>query len=486
MVQSNSYLRGQYLIALDTHKLNGSFLESFDKQSVWNGYTIFTGGSLPVTQVSSETVQVLLLGYVVHYEHHNLGNQELLSWVVSNALSAEDAIKLIQDCGGRYVALIRDKSVTVAVTDCCALRQIYWFNEGNILVMSSSAKLVLDALGQKPELEEKVSTLLNNDHFRTAESPWYGDKWYDKRIKKVLANHFLDMKSISVHRIKYQYTGPSNYKDILSYACIILKGLVKAIHSRYNIIQPLTAGYDSRLVLAASKSLSNKTRYYIIDDKYNLSKKPDVKISTALCKKLGLNFEVIMPVKLQQDFLVEYQKLCFFPRILPKTSHIQWHYYVHRDDNVINVTGNCGGAIKGIFRNKVRKGNEREGLTRIAGFNRFFESEVNMWYFDAVEFCRTNDIYISDLFYWEQRMSNWCATYLFEQDIAIEEFTPYNHKNLLLALLHVDMNKRKGPQCLLHKELINQLWPECLSLPFNPIAGLQLEVRLKRFVKQFF
>ncbi|MBJ3793540.1 hypothetical protein I8J38_34180, partial [Bacillus sp. OA1] len=76
---------------------------------------------------------------------------------------------------------------------------------------------------------------------------------------------------------------------------------------------------------------------------------------------------------------------------------------------------------------------------------------------------------ILDLFYWEQRMGNWGTMYQAEQDIAIEEFCPFNNRRLLIALLKLEKEYRQGPEHIIYKKMINSLWPETLSEPINPL-----------------
>ena len=49
-------------------------------------------------------------------------------------------------------------------------------------------------------------------------------------------------------------------------------------------------------------------------------------------------------------------------------------------------------------------------------------------------FAKANNISILGLFCWEQRMGQWHALYQYEQDVAIEEFCPFNNKGLLLSI----------------------------------------------------
>lgn len=57
---------------------------------------------------------------------------------------------------------------------------------------------------------------------------------------------------------------------------------------------------------------------------------------------------------------------------------------------------------------------------------------------------------------------------LAEQDIAIEEFCPFNCRLLYCLLLATPRRLRSGLDYPLYKQLIKHMWPEALALPFNP------------------
>jgi hypothetical protein len=55
-----------------------------------------------------------------------------------------------------------------------------------------------------------------------------------------------------------------------------------------------------------------------------------------------------------------------------------------------------------------------------------------------------------------------------DKDIAQEEFVPFNSPQLIVTMLNYTRSKRKKPRYELHHEIIRELWPELLEIPFNP------------------
>jgi len=168
--------------------------------------------------------------------------------------------------------------------------------------------------------------------------------------------------------------------------------------------------------------------------------------------------------------LKEYNKEHVMPRILPKTANIQYHYYNSDKPGTINVNGN-GGEIARCYYGYTNRKITLEMLLLFSGYPssiEFVRQELDCWFVDASQFAEEHKIPLLDLFYWEQRMGNWGALYPFEQDIAIEEISPFNNKSLLYALLRVKASKRRSPDYKFIRKLIQNLWPDTLSEPINP------------------
>jgi hypothetical protein len=73
-----------------------------------------------------------------------------------------------------------------------------------------------------------------------------------------------------------------------------------------------------------------------------------------------------------------------------------------------------------------------------------------------------------DMFAWEQVAGSWAAMWNDEVAIAHETLPLFNCRDFLTALLSVDEPYRRAPDNELHYRMINHMWPEGLSEPFNP------------------
>lgn len=119
----------------------------------------------------------------------------------------------------------------------------------------------------------------------------------------------------------------------------------------------------------------------------------------------------------------------------------------------------------------------------VVAFNKLFLPAIENWYEKAKHYSEKYKINLFDLFWWEQKIGNWGAHFPFEQDITIEEYAPFNHKNLLLSILRIEKEKRERPHYIFFSKLIGELWPEALNEPFNPIFGFSAKKRIGTFIK---
>jgi hypothetical protein len=311
---------------------------------------------------------------------------------------------------------------------------------------------------------------INSARYKKKESAWIGDKSIDDRLQKILPNHYLDLTKMEVRRTPlYPCRNCTDEGSIIEIASSILKGTFTALSNRFELIQPLTAGWDTRILLAASKELKDHILYYTFDTASNFIAS-DMRVAANLARKLGLNFKQIQTDRLSDEFLQIYNKEHIFPRVLPKTATIQYHYYNYRDSRSININGN-GGEIARCYYGYTRRKVPLEMLHLFSGYPssiEFARQELSTWAADARQFAEEHGIPLLDLFYWEQRMGNWGANYPFEQDIAIEEISPFNNKCLLSALLKIRASQRRAPHHRFMGRLIQYLWPDVLSEPINP------------------
>lgn len=473
----------QYIVY--SHSEKNYLPECWEKKSFQN-LTVIHHKKLNCSIYTREDRQVLLLGYILDPFNPDLSNDDIVKYLCESCLDTNKIIEKIQNYSGRFVIFYKNPNSFIALTDACGLRQLFYFTDqnGNI-IFSSYPKLMFDFLGIAPLLSSETEKLINSDEFRLNESPWFGNSWIDKRFMKILPNHYLDIDNLTSKRTPLFYKNLDAH-NISEYLINFFYGSYRAIRKRYDhLIQPLTAGWDSRILLAASKEMLNEIDYYIFISSYNQLKEPDPLIANRIATNEKMSFKTILTSELKEDFLTEYKNICFYTRISPKTRNIQWHFYNNRHRNVININGN-GGEIfrRGYYPIDIDNSYNLTNLFRAININSYFNDEMKQWYEEALPFAKENNLNILEVFYWEQRMGHWGALYPYEQDIAMEEFSPFNNKDFLLTLLQLDVKQRKS-NCLICEALIKKMWPQLMREPINPILGINFRKRIQPYIKKY-
>lgn len=456
--------KNQYIVVGSKQKLDHLKLSSV----LFGEFLIYSHPNLNVSIAKHDTTQIAVIGYVINPLAPHYSNDEITETLARTCPTAAEFLKEINVLSGRYVILYKNGSSFLVVGDACHLRQIFFGTHDENLILTSSPKLFLDAFNLDLRISKEKEDILDMPFFIKEESTWYGDETLDDRLTRLLPNCYLDVQAMSRIRIPFFSQNFTSDDQIIKYAGRILKNTFLALDQRFNIIQPLTAGLDSRILLAASKEVSHKIQYYVFD--MSGGKGADVWVPTNLSNKFDLGLKVVKSEPLQDDFLEKFKKENIFPRILPKTTHIQYHYNCMHGPDVINVNGNCSEIARFVYGHTKTKTTLSMLLTfsKYQGKIPYFDEQLKKWYFEAEQYAVENGISLLDLFYWEQRMGNWHALWQFEQDIAVEEVSPFNNRSLIIALLQANPNGRKSPGFSFYKKLIDYLWAETLSEPINP------------------
>lgn len=311
---------------------------------------------------------------------------------------------------------------------------------------------------------------------------WPGDSSPYSEIKHLLPNHYLDLTTREV--IRYWPSVPLKpmaVSEAVKEGQALLQNLMKGAANRFALKVGITAGWDSRLLLAATKGIKHEVSYYTLLY-WNMTKNhPDVSIPADLLGKIGLTHQIIScPSQMSTQF-----KSIYMNNVT--TAHPAWGpiaegFLGHFPPQTVAVKANGGEVIRSYYELaffEPLNGGSLAKLTQMGG-NTFAIRSYNRWLSTAKAAAEANNLNPLDLFYWENRMGNWQAMSQLEWDIAQETFTPFNCRRLLELFLSTPKRYRKGPDYELFVRLISALWPELLQWPINPESS-----RTKAMAKNF-
>ena len=274
----------------------------------------------------------------------------------------------------------------------------------------------------------------------------------------------------------------------------LLQGLIKAAHYRFDIVYGITAGIDSRLMLAASRELKDKVEGITVRQGRMNDDHQDLVIPEQLLGNLGLPYTIIYAQPyMTADFSKFFKDNVFFAHDIygPDAEAILNHF----SRSKFIITGSGAEVARNGFRSKIDPEQKRysaENLSRLQHFgdNKFALDHLNQWLEGLGDL---KNVHLLDLYAWEQSHGNWLASTQLEFDCAWHDIlSPFNCRDVLITSFAVDEKYRSQPdEHRMFTMLIEKMWPELLQVPINPDKKQKyfsmrkkiLVRKIKRFIK---
>ena len=293
--------RNQYLVTRRPIQFH-DYLEQF----TFGEFSVLVHPELERHCARSPTSEILLLGFAFSPNEPEKSADAIVAEIASQE-HLEGVFHTLQPLSGRYVVLVSIAGNYFAIPDACASKRLYYSFRDDKIALTSSPKLFLDAFGLDADISPEKQQLITDKTFLLHESAWVGDDDVDSRLKKILPNHFLDIEKQRVFRRPLFLPEHKDYNSVLRHTAATLQGTFSALSRHRQIIQPITSGLDSRILLAASRQFRENINYYIFklhDSRIKVARahNDDIEIATNLADRLDLNFEVIDPRALTDSF----------------------------------------------------------------------------------------------------------------------------------------------------------------------------------------
>jgi hypothetical protein len=429
---------------------------------------------LSTCQVSDGQSSITLLGYVLDPEHWKMSDDEILASLLRE-LATGRLVSALSRLGGRWVIVADTPRETLVFNDAFGMRQVYYTQGTGERWCAAQPGLLAATLGLAAD-DRALGAL---GHCASTEFWWPGPRTLYRDVARLTPNHRLDLRTGQVERYwPDEPCRPRSLADAVEACCSVAQGLFRAAHHRFRLAQTITAGWDSRLSLAASRAISPDVMYFSMRYWNMPENHRDIAVPTRLLPTLGLNHHVIRcPDVMDPAFEQLYMR---------NTSAAHYAYGViaqgmhdHGLDSFMCVKSNVASIAKAghvlplSFAGPVRP----ENLLRLTWLrpSQFMLDSVDEWLTATTP--RLMGFDVSELFYWEQRLGSWQAASQHEWELVVDTFDPMNCRSLMALILSVPRHLRESPTNLIHRTAIERMWPQALAAPINPE---NLSVRLRR------
>lgn len=457
-----------------------------------HGLHLSTHVDLPLFTETVQNLTVTLLGHAIDPYQPNAKESAIILSLIEKVPDLGEFIESTMPLVGRWVVIFQDHKHTNIFTDPCGFRQVYYHRDGADFWCAPQPEIIGAnrqlRLNTNPLL---VSFLIHPWHVQK-ESPWIGSSTIYENCFHLLPNHYLSVnRKDPVRFYPDRVINSKTTSEIVDSVSTILQGAIIGLTNRYQVSLALTAGVDSRVLLAASRHVSDKIDYFVYRQKTHGADDPDIWVPKKIAKKLGINFVVKTPSNhLPGWFVSMISRNVTCARVLPKTCNI--YDKLVSGNTLVNINGNASEICRNFFDKYCRLGIEDVSTTKLASLllgqepiPSFVTNVIDEWRNNVFNLSFDEGLNILDLFYWEQRLGNWGAQYPAEQDIAVEEISPFNCRQLIQTLLASPRYLRAAPDYHLYRLLIKEMWPEALAFPINPQSKIHAISVMKEKIRTY-
>ncbi|MFP4014261.1 MAG: hypothetical protein ACLFVQ_09270, partial [Chitinispirillaceae bacterium] len=484
LMDEKKYLhRRQYLLGPQY----ASGLADWNRMELGDGIMLTVHPDLDVTRVSDGENMLVLLGFILDPIYPEKRNGQILESILKESRRPEQLFDALDGMGGRYVLICRHGNSWRILNDAVGFRQVFFHVDsrkrlwcaGELSLLAENCALQVD-----PELRREFFSL---PLFTSTQEFWYpSGLTLLKGAHRLLPNHYLDITTF--RSVRYWPRRPIRGYPLdtsIEYACSVIKGLMEGAVSRFDTSLAVTAGLDTRIVLASCRDIREQLHYFTHTHPGLSGHGLDITIPASILNRYGLVHNLVpqMPVEEDREFLSIINRNVITPRISKVINAYTMYRYYEKLGREFVITNGLGGEVTRNFyyAPSIVKINGRY-LAFLAGMrgSSLMNSVFEKW-LESVRLRVDSRHHLLDLFYWEQRTGSWAAQSHNEYDIAFESFSPLNCRKLLEVLIGVKAYYRDPPRHRLHRELIARMWPELLSWEINPEPPLRrLLATLKR------
>jgi hypothetical protein len=440
------------------------------KVSIGSGdLTLLAHPELAVTQAVRGDIELTLLGSLLDPGEPSLDDEAIVT-ALTEAAETDDRLDAeLRRLAGRWALIVARDAERSLVHDPCGLRQVFYAARPDGVWCASEPGLLADELGLEvdPRAREFLSSLYVRSyrewHFPAAATPFVG-------MGHLLPNHRLDLASGAVRRYwPRERRGSLPLEDGARRTAGLLRGVVEAAARRGPLALALTAGVDSRAVLAAARNVATDIYGYTLTGPPVSGWELDADVAELTLARVGLahhRIDCAAPPDAAHVALSRANVFGAHDAWFPITAALLREYPQER----VSLTGS--GSELG------RRGYRRFRRITPAILRRFDNLVASDFARDAVEqwFAELGDVrartghHPSDIWYQENRLPNWLAGGHLEFDIAQDTLAPFNCRAMVDAMQAVPHADHDPPHNRLHRRIIEILWPELLTVPINPLS----------------
>lgn len=473
-MDQNILYRRQYIFtnAGITTKFNWKSLSVKQEKRNW---TLVYHPDLEVCLADNKKSRLLLLGYLIDPYHPAESNQEILERLV--ALNDFDKIVTATfSFSGRYILFYFSADECKVFLDATGFRELYYHVKEGLTWCSATPNILEEYTDIKLTMDEDIIQFRNSKELKESDNLWLGYETLYQDVLQLPPNLYYDLTKNRLTRFWPEKPVVKQDTDLVAEKlAFYMKNYMQSVANRYTIHLGITAGWETRLLLAASKEVMGKVFYYVNKTSKMGDKFRDLVIPKRLSKRFKFNLNIL---EISDDIDPEFEKIYFKNNILAhrKLLNVFYHGFRNQYDDTVVVTGAMANGLARIYyRLPSKQTVTAKAIAKIAGFkSRYARKALDLWLKESLKVVRDNHIDIMDLYQMEQDNSHWGSLTASEQNIVREEMRPFNSREVIRLFWSVEEKFRYQYYPEIYRKIIKILWKDLLKVKVNPSSKYYL------------
>ena len=426
-------------------------------------YLSYTKGT-DIFQYQTLGHELLIIGFCVD-SHGEIQREDIGEVLLKDNPNIDALYERANRLSGKYIVIYSDERGRYLFGDATGSLQINFFFEGESLYVASTDKMIASLC--KLPLSDR-SKKIRAGAALSQSLP--GDMTMYDGVRTLLPNHYLRVSDKAVIRtpipLPHINNEEDNYKGCIENSIFLIDSTVKEYQKRYDLICPLTSGYDSRVVFSfLNKHVSDLECFTFWHPGFTLET-DDLHIPDQICKIYGVQYSQIHDLIAPKDYSFAI-KAYAGEYINPGTIDLAYTLRTAFPQKAI-VTGDIIDQVgKSLLGNSLPEcfATERFFQCKIHNTEKLAREELKHYLDEIKSFGCFKQVY--DLFAIENRCGRWATQGgTMYSLMSVPALNIFNCREILSLWMAIPRKLRVGKY--IHKMILKEIAPQLCDIPFNP------------------
>lgn len=435
-------------------------IDELKQKRSFGKYIVLTDSRTPILHAEGEKRECLIFGYAVNVFTGE--SEKLADQMLAQCSDVADVVEFEKSIGGKYIILYRDGERYYVQGDATCSIPVFYQTENSFTCTSNPHYLAKhydyhpDPMLQHIRKSGDISQAMPFDITQYRE------------IKQLLPNHYLSAnEKKAVRFVNCTQKQPKlKGEKATELATPLIQTLSTFYQQSFSIRCPITAGRDSRVVLAFLTNHGADVRCYTIRHPEHHEDSQDIVIPKLLCAENHIPYEQIHDIAITEDLKRNMDQLLgknqYSLRTLriAQTIHERYENEAIINGDIIGQVGKCSlhrdiplsFATSSYFRCKLHNYSDEA------------KKQLGLWMKEIKDSGECVNVF--DLFSIENRMGRWAAQEnLIYNVIGQIYLNIFNSRSIIYLWTAVSRKERKKSG--IHISLLKKKKPELLDIPFE-------------------